>query len=147
MKKSLVTKYLRDFSHKLAQKRTKTEKISTKSHIFSFLFAATKKNAYFCDMKQRDNNLIIATLYQKGVIRDECQRFVPDKYLCDDLVNDVAIILMGKPSELIFDLFRKGEIVWYIRRIVKNQVCSQTSPFHKEYLKLDKNSISYAKDI
>ena len=119
----------------------------TKSHIFSFLFAATKKNAYFCGMKQRDNNLIISTLYKKGVIRDECQRFVPDKYLCDDLVNDVAIILMGKPSELIFDLFRKGEIVWYIRRIVKNQVCSQTSPFYKEYLKFDKNSIGYAESI
>ena len=121
--------------------------MSTKSHIFSFLFAATKKNAYFCRMKQRDNNLIIATLYQKGVIRDECLKLVPDKYLCDDLVNDVAIILMGKPSELILNLFQKGEIVFYIRRIVKNQVCSQTSPFYKEYLKLDKNSISYAKDI
>ena len=119
----------------------------TKSHIFSFLFAATKKNAYLCGMDNKDNNLLIATLYQKGVIRDECQRFVPDKYLCDDLVNDVAIILMGKPNELIWDSFRKGEIVFYIRRIVKNQVCSQTAPFYKEYLKLDKNSISYAKDI
>ena len=119
----------------------------TKSHIFSFLFASTGKNAYLCGMYNKDNNLIISVLYKKGIIRDECQRFVPDKYLCDDLVNDVAIILMGKPSELIFDLFRKGEIVWYIRRIVKNQVCSQTSPFYKEYLKLDKNSISYAKDI
>ena len=119
----------------------------TKSHIFSFLFASTGKNAYLCRMENKDNNAVIAVLYQKGVIRDECLKLVPDKYLCDDLVNDVAIILMGKPSELIFDLFRKGEIVWYIRRIVKNQVCSQTSPFYKEYLKLDKNSISYAKDI
>ena len=119
----------------------------TKSHIFSFLFAATKKNAYFCAMKQRDNNLIIATLYQKGVIRDECLKLVPDKYLCDALVNDVAIVLMGKPSELILNLFQKGEIVFYIRRIVKNQVCSQTSPFYKDYIQLDKKSIDYAKDI
>ena len=121
--------------------------MSTKSHIFSFLFAATKKNAYFCGMKQRDNNLIIATLYQKGVIRDECLKFVPDKYLCDDLVNDVAIILMGKPSELIWNLCQKGEIVFYIRRIVKNQVCSQTSPFYKDYIKFDKKSTSYAENI
>ena len=119
----------------------------TKSHIFSFLFASTGKNAYLCGMDNKDNNLIIATLYQKGVIRDECQRFVPDKYLCDDLVNDVAIILMGKPSELIWNLFQKGEIVFYIRRIVKNQVFSSTSPFYKDYIQLDKNSISYAKDI
>ena len=98
-------------------------------------------------MENKDNNLLIASLFLKGVIRDECQRFVPDKYLCDDLVNDVAIILMGKPNELIWDLFRKGEIVFYIRRIVKNQVCSQTSPFYKDYLKLDKKSISYAENI
>ena len=106
--------------------------------------SVNEKNAYLCSM---DNNLIIATIYQKGLIRDECQKFVPDKYLCDDLVNDVAIILMGKPSELILDLFQKGEIVFYIRRIVKNQVCSQTSPFYKDYIQFDIKSFGYAENI
>lgn len=97
-------------------------------------------------MEKRDN-LIVATLYQKGVIRDECLKLVPDEYLCNDLVNDVAIILMGKPSELIWNLFQKGEIVFYIRRIVKNQVCSQTSPFYKDYIEFGKKTVSYAENI
>lgn len=119
----------------------------TKSHIFHNLFASTKKNVYLCRMDFKDNNIIIATLYQKGVLRDECSKFVSDKYLLDDIVNDVALILMAKPKELILRLFAKGEIVFYIRRILKNQVCSKTSPFYKSYLSFQNKTVNYGQDI
>ena len=119
----------------------------TKSHIFHNLFASTKKNEYLCRMNNTNGNILISLLYKKGIIRDECSKFVSDKYLLDDIVNDVALILMAKPKELICKLFAKGEIVFYIRRILKNQVCSKTSPFYKSYISFQDKTVDYGKNI
>ena len=45
-----------------------------------------------------------------------------------DLVQDVYLLLLDKDDDLICNLYNKGELGWYILRIVRNQMFSDHSP-------------------
>lgn len=53
----------------------------------------------------------------------------------DDLTQDIYVSLMGKDEELIAGLYERGELEYYILRMVVNQVCSKTSPYYTQYKK------------
>lgn len=85
---------------------------------------------------------IIKVYYAKGLIYAECAKVCPDANLCDDLVQEVTLILMQKPEEFIVGLNERGEMLYYIYKIAKNQAQSQTSPFYTTYKKFNSKCIN-----
>jgi hypothetical protein len=91
-------------------------------------------------MNEVGNNIIKA-YYAKGLIKAECEKVCTDMNLCADLVQDVTLILMEKPEELIVGLNERGEMLYYIHKIAKNQAQSKTSPFYATYRKFNDKCI------
>ena len=80
---------------------------------------------------------IITAYYAKGLIFGECSKLCKDAYLCQDLAQEVALIMMEKDESVIQGLNERGEMLFYIYKIAKNQYCSKTSPFYKKYKKFE----------
>ncbi len=82
-----------------------------------------------------EKNRIIEMYAKKNLIRAECEKLCRDPNLCDDLAQEVTIVMLEKPTELIEGLNERGELLYYIYRVAKNQYCSATSPFYTKYQK------------
>lgn len=52
-----------------------------------------------------------------------------------DLVQDVYLLLLDKDENLICNLYNKGELGYYILRIVRNQMFSDHSPYFYTYIR------------
>lgn len=59
----------------------------------------------------------------------------------EDLAQDIYIELLRKDEMLIYNLHINKEFDYYIRKIIKNNINSTTSPFYKNYEKFRKNSV------
>lgn len=66
-----------------------------------------------------------------------------------DLIQDVYIYLLDKNDDLICTLYQKGEIGYYILRMVKNQLFSDHSYYFYKYLRFRtlSDGIDKAKDF
>ena len=58
----------------------------------------------------------------------------------EDLIQDVYLLLLEKGDKLIVDLYERGELVYYLLRVVRNQLLSKNSPYYTKYIKLRANS-------
>ena len=58
----------------------------------------------------------------------------------EDLIQDVYLLLLQKDDNLIVDLYERGELAYYLLRIVRNQLLSANSPYYTKYIKLRANS-------
>lgn len=83
-------------------------------------------------------NEIITAYYAKGLIFGECSKLCKDAYLCQDLAQEVTLIMMGKDESFIQGLNERGEMLFYIYKVAKNQYYSKTSPFYNKYKKFGK---------
>ena len=52
-----------------------------------------------------------------------------------DLIQDIYLILLNSDENLIVALYNKGELGFYILRIVRNQLLSKNSPYYTKYIK------------
>ena len=57
----------------------------------------------------------------------------------DDLLHDTIVALYESDKEKINKLIEKGELIFWIARIMINQYHSKTSPYFKKYRKYYKN--------
>ena len=57
----------------------------------------------------------------------------------DDLLHDTILALYDSDKEKINKLIEKGELIFWIARIMINQYHSKTSPYFKKYRKYYKN--------
>lgn len=83
-----------------------------------------------------ESKRIIGNIFAQGLIYAECAKICKDAYLCGDLASEVTIILMEKKPELIEGLNHRGELLYYVNRVARNQYCSKTSPFYRKYIEL-----------
>lgn len=71
---------------------------------------------------------------------------VSPKYM-DDLVQEIYVILLEYDQDKLQEIYDKGQLNFWLTRIIKNQYCSTTSPFYKKYRKyyelIDGNSDGY----
>ena len=58
----------------------------------------------------------------------------------EDLCQDIYAELYLKDERLIVGMYERGEIGFYIRKMISNNVNSFTSPFYKNYEKYRKNA-------
>lgn len=73
------------------------------------------------------------------VIKKVCQQ---NTHFCDDLKQDVFIMLYEKKDDLIIDLYNDNKLIAYFTRIVQLQYMSNNSKFHYVYRKPNENIIS-----
>jgi hypothetical protein len=71
---------------------------------------------------------------------------VSPKYF-DDFVQEIYLILLEYDQEKLEAIYEKGDINFFLTRIIKNQWCSTTSPFYRKYRKYyeyaDENKNNY----
>lgn len=53
----------------------------------------------------------------------------------EDLIQDIYLLLLQKDDDLIVDLYERGELAYYLLRIVRNQLLSKNSPYYTKYIK------------
>lgn len=58
----------------------------------------------------------------------------------EDLIQDIYLLLLQKNDDLIANLYNKGEIGYYLLRVVRNQLLSKNSSYYYTYIKLGANS-------
>ena len=58
----------------------------------------------------------------------------------EDLIQDVYLLLIEKDEELIVNLYNKGELGYYILKVVRNQLLSVNSKYYYTYIKFGSHS-------
>lgn len=58
----------------------------------------------------------------------------------EDLIQDVYLLLLEKGDKLIVDLYERGELAYYLLRVVRNQLLSKNSPYYTKYIRFLANS-------
>lgn len=76
-----------------------------------------------------------------NIIKQVVNNFIACDPNKDDLIQDIAIVILEKPPDLIKKLYEDGELKYYIVRIVKNNVYSKNSNFYYKYKKHHNNEI------
>ena len=61
----------------------------------------------------------------------------------DDLIQDIYVLLLEKDEDLIVNLYNKGELGFYLLKVVRNQLLSKNSPYYTKYIKFR----AYSDDI
>lgn len=80
----------------------------------------------------QQRNEIIAELYNSKDFNNCIDKMEPE-HLREDLKQEIMVILLSKEPSLIVKLAQRGELNWYVVRIILNQVKSNSSPFVKKY--------------
>lgn len=58
----------------------------------------------------------------------------------EDLIQDVYLLLIEKDDALITNLYNKGELGYYILKVVRNQLLSVNSKYYYTYIKFGSHS-------
>lgn len=58
-----------------------------------------------------------------------------------ELISDVYLIICEMDDDKIIELYAKGQLKFYISRIITNQLCSKTSPYYITWKKINKVDI------
>ena len=90
------------------------------------------KNEITPDQKALSGRAIIALLAKQRVIEQLVQSLTQSPYK-DDLCQDLYIDLLNKDENLITGMYYRGELLYFIRRMVSNNINSTTSPFYQKY--------------
>lgn len=88
-------------------------------------------------MTKRD---IIDDLAKKKVVERLIKSYCLSSPYFNDLAQDIYVELLNKKDELIIGLWNSNEYEYYIRKIIKNNINSTTSPFWKNYEKFRKTT-------
>lgn len=82
----------------------------------------------------RHRNKVIEEIYSSGWLEKHCRSVCSDRQLADDLVQEVALIILEtKPDSSLDKAISRGEHLPFIKRIINNQYCSKTSAFWRKY--------------
>lgn len=62
----------------------------------------------------------------------------------EDLIQDVALVVLEKPPEFISELYYKNQLKYYIARVIMNNLFSASSPYYCKYKK-NRNTLDISK--
>ena len=62
----------------------------------------------------------------------------------EDLIQDVALVVLEKPPEFISKLYDKNQLKYYIARVIMNNLFSASSPYYCKYKK-HRNTLDISK--
>lgn len=89
------------------------------------------------------NTQIINTLAQEQKVEELIRNItktgdITQRHL-DDLSQDTYLSLLEKPPQLIEELYKKEQLIYYIARMLINNIHSSLSPYYYKYLKPEKH--------
>lgn len=58
----------------------------------------------------------------------------------EDLIQDVYLLLLEKGDKLIVDLYERGELAYYLLKVVRNQLLSANSPYYQKYIRFQSHN-------
>ena len=89
------------------------------------------------------SNQIINELAKNKVIEKLVANISPDDNPPDnqDLSQLIYLTLLEKPNALIEDLYSKGELIFYVIRIITRNIYSTTSPYYRTIKKFKNKTI------
>ena len=92
---------------------------------------------------QMTSNQIINELAKNKVIEKLVANISPDDNPPDnqDLSQLIYLTLLEKPNALIEDLYSKGELIFYVIRIITRNIYSTTSPYYRTIKKFKNKTI------
>ena len=98
--------------------------------------------------KSKDSKAIINELAKNKVIEKLVTNISPEDNPPDnqDLSQLIYLTLLEKPNSLIEDLYSKGELIFYVIRIITKNVYSTTSPYYRTIKKF-KNKTTDIDDL
>lgn len=88
-------------------------------------------------MEQPLKNDIIGMLALSGKVEELISNITktPKNEDITDLAQDIYLELLQKPDSLIQELHNKGELLYFIVKIITNNIYSQNSPYYYKYIK------------
>lgn len=81
-------------------------------------------------------NEIVEQLF-RGKDFNECIGKMEPEHLREDLRQEVILIVCGWDDEKIKGLHERGELSFYVARVIIQQIQSNTSPFYKKYRQIN----------
>lgn len=81
-----------------------------------------------------ERNTIIEKLYLDKRFSDAAKKITKDTDYCEDLKSEVIIVLLENTNlDLLIELDKKNQLIFYSVRIMLNMFRSKTSGFRKKY--------------
>jgi len=78
---------------------------------------------------------IINYIFNSGWLAKNCYPLSSDKYLIDDLIQEIGLIILEYKGEGLLNAYNEGKHLAFIKQIIRYQYNSKTSPFWKIYRK------------
>ena len=85
---------------------------------------------------------IYETAYE--YIKEIVKNIAPADADNEDLIQDVALVVLEKPPEFISELYDKNQLKYYIARVIMNNLFSTSSPDYCTYKK-HRNTLDISK--
>lgn len=90
-------------------------------------------------------------IINEGRIEEICRNLMIPKQDREDLVQEIALVLLEYDDEKIEMMYERNEINFFLTRIIKNNYYSVTSPFYRKFKKfmgqVDMNIITYINEV
>ena len=78
---------------------------------------------------------IASEITKSGWIFKQVYKLSSDRQLMDDLIQDILLSILTYPNHKLIDAYIKNEHLYFIKRIITNQYCSNNSLFYYTYRK------------
>ena len=88
-------------------------------------------------------NMTLDGIYTEAykIIREIVKNIAMNDPDHEDLIQDIAIVILEKPPDEIKRMYDDKTLRYYIARIIKNNIYSKNSPFYYKYKKHHSNEI------
>lgn len=87
----------------------------------------------------------------EGRIDEICRNLMIPKQDREDLVQEIALVLLEYDDDKVERMYEKNEINYWLTRVIKNNYWSNTSQFYRKFKKfmgqVDMNIITYINEV
>lgn len=87
-----------------------------------------------------DKNAIIGELAARKQVEEMLKTNSTSSPYLSDLAQDIYVQLLEKDGELIEGLYERGELLYFVRKMITNNIFSVTSPYYRKYEDFRKRS-------
>lgn len=87
-----------------------------------------------------DKNVIIEELAMGKQVEEILKKNNISSPYVSDLAQDIYVQLLEKDSALIEGLYDRGELLYFVRKMITNNIFSVTSPYYRKYEDFRKRS-------
>lgn len=86
-------------------------------------------------MDDKDINKVVEDIAKNKIVEKIVNKITRNESYdnLQDLIQDIYIQLLTKNTNKVIEMYNNNQLNFYISRIVVNNICSKTSPYHRTY--------------